>query len=101
MSTLEPESAGALLLPASAGCGGAVFAGFFLCPNPPMLNPPSALATADVAVCCATSPADGIAGLFDAGSGASEAAGNGSPLAVVPIRITCKIGTPFSLLVSF
>src|SRR5271170_2760639 len=51
-----------------------------------------------VAAWLATSP---VLGPFDAGSGASEAAGSGLPSRVVPIRMTCETGTPFSFDISF
>jgi hypothetical protein len=47
------------------------------------------LAIADEADCCATSPAVGITGPAGGGGrGASDAAGNGCPSVVIPIRIT-------------
>jgi hypothetical protein len=46
------------------------------------------LAITEVADCCATSPALGIAGLEDFGKGASDAAGSGFPSAVDPMRMT-------------
>src|SRR5450756_547036 len=82
-----------------SGAGWSCAGSFFFLPKPP--NPPSLLAIAEVALCLATSPALGIAGPFDAGKGASEAAGRGSPFAVDPMRITCITGTPLSFDISF
>ena len=88
----DPVAALAFAL-GSAGGGSA----FFLCPNPPSPNG-SELAIAEEADCCATSPALGIGGFAsDGGSGASEAAGRGFPSVVIPIRMTCRTGVPFSL----
>src|SRR5258708_39159847 len=59
-----------------AGCSGG--GSFFFLPKLP--NPPSLLAIAEDALCLATSPALGITGPFEAGKGASYAAGSGSHL---------------------
>ncbi len=45
-------------------------------------------------------PCGGMAGLESAGSGASEAAGNGWPSMVVPMRMTCMMGTPLIFCIS-
>ena len=88
---------------------GVVFSGrrgrlCFLCPNPPnppIPKPPSLLAIAEDADCCATSPAEGGGGADGVGGrGASLAAGRGSPFAVAPMRITCSTGIPFNFDIS-
>lgn len=70
---------------------------FFFLPNP---NPPSRLEIAEDTPALATCPALGVAGPESPGVGASDAAGSGWPLTVVPRRTTCIIGTPFSFCIS-
>src|SRR5512142_1876734 len=77
-------------------------------PKPPILLATLFSAVADasfaaasaalLAACPAIDPAVGV---FDGGSGASDAAGSGLPSVVEPMRITCDTGTPFSFCISF
>jgi len=71
----------------SSSAGGGACCCCFLRPKPPNPKPPNLLAIAAEADCCATSPAVGICGSGPlGGSGASLAAGRGSPFAVAPRR---------------